>query len=202
MSTKRLCEPRAVLSGVSPSTTSLFRMFCDTGIPAIANLINDSTVLVQVTATIPGQPAKTGSLTPYSGQGSFPGSGLAPLLINFDKGGACDIKGNWKGGWSRNGVQEVHTGSLAATVADLAATPGAYDVVLTVTDDHGSAGYNFSGEPTDENQLGTFFGFGPISAGGETVTARGVLTPDGKALSGGFTGTAAGGSGGWSMIKQ
>jgi hypothetical protein len=196
-------EVNAVLSIVSPSTTSLFRMFCDTGIPAVANLINDSTVIVSVTATIPGQPAKIGSFTAYGGQGSFPGSGLAPLLINFDTGGACDIKGNWKGGWSRVDEQgEDHAGGLEAAIADSSATPGTYDVALTVTDSHGSAGYNFSGEPTDENQLGTFFGFGPAAIDGVTGTAQGVLTPDGKALSGSFSGAAPGASGGWSMIKQ
>jgi hypothetical protein len=196
-------EVNAVLSIVSPSTTSLFRMFCDTGIPAVANLINNSTVIISVTATIPGQPAKIGSFTAYGGQGPFPGSGLSPTLINFDTGGACDIKGNWKGGWSRvDGQGKNHAGGLAAAIADAAATPGAYDVALTVTDNHGSTGYNFFGEPTDENQLGTFFGFGPAVIDGVTGTAQGVLTPDGKALSGSFSGAAPGASGGWSMIKQ
>lgn len=188
-----------LVGAVSPPVQSNgLKKFCDTGIPAVANLINDSIVFVQVTASIPGQPAQTTTNASYGGQGPF-----SPVTINFDTGGACDIQGNWAGGWSRVDRQgKVHEGGLTAAIADSIATAGAYDVVLTVTDSNGSANYTFPGEPTGENSLGTFFDFGPAVIDGVSGTAEGVLTPDGKALSGSYVGDAPGAIGGWSMIKK
>jgi hypothetical protein len=186
------------LQGPSP-----LRSYCDNGIPAIANLINKGVIFVEVTASIPGQAPITASSPAYGGQGPFPGSGLSPIVVNFNTGGACDIVGNWSGGWSRvDGQGTTHTGTLSAAIANSAATPGTYVVDLTVTDSHGATRYIFPGTPTEENQLGTSFGFGPAVVEGVSGTAEGFLVPNGTAMGGTFAGQAKNAAGGWNMIKQ
>ena len=194
-----LYEVQAVMSAVSPTMPSPYKNWCDTGIPAVANAINAATLTVSATVTIPGAPSE--SLGPYVGS-SFPGSGLPPAVVNFDQVGICGIAGNWQGDWGRvDGQGHSHAGTLAATITDTP-TPDTYDVALSVTDSNGTAGYSFSGVGTSETDIGGLFSFGPAVVDGVTGTAAGYLTPDGKALSGSFTGNAPGGSGGWSMTKQ
>ena len=188
----------AVTSPQTPPPPSPLRAICDKGVPYVADLINDTIVFIQATATIPGQPASISQNLAYAGQGPF-----GSITINFDTGGACDIQGNWNGGWSRvDGQGEIHAGALGAAISDSIATTGVYDVALTVTDSNGSTNYTFTGEPTGEDSTGTFFNFGPAVIDGVTGTAEGYLTPDGRALSGSYVGNASGAIGGFSMVKQ
>jgi hypothetical protein len=122
--------------------------------------------------------------------------------MNFDQGGVCDLAGNWSGACNRIDQQgKSHSGALSAGIADTS-TQDSYNVNLAITDSNGTTDYTFSGQQTSESDLGFIFGFGPATIDGVTGTAVGVLTPDGKAMSGYYAGQAPGSSGGWSLIKQ
>jgi hypothetical protein len=194
-------EVTAVMNAVSPST-SLLQNFCTNGIPGIVHAINSANVNITVNASVPGNPSQVVGPTSYSGTGPFPGTGLVPpLVMNFDQGGVCDLAGNWSGGWNRIDQQgKSHSGALSAGIADTS-TQDSYSVNLAITD-NGTTDYTFSGQQTSESDLGFIFGFGPAAINGVTGMAVGVLTPDGKAMSGYYAGQAPGSSGGWSLIKQ